>query len=203
MTRTLFTLVRHGETAANLDGVWHGSIDTPLTQRGLSQADRVARYLGEKHADASAIYASPLERARRTAQAIADGLGLPVALEDGLAEYHLGSWEGKSYRDLFHEHRLFHRIKDDPDFAPHGGESPRQVTDRFVGALRRIADRHPASRVIVVAHGGALSLALAHLLEGSYRDWGPVMDNCAVSELVLEPHPELLTFNRTEHLADL
>ena len=54
--------------------------------------------------------------------------------------------------------------------------------------------------VIVVAHGGALALALAALLEGDAARWGRVMANCAVSELVLEPAPALLSFNRTEHL---
>lgn len=197
---TILTLVRHGETDGNLEGVWQGSTDAPLTQRGLAQASRVAAYLGERHADASALYSSPLQRAHRTAEVIADALGLELRIEDGLAEYHLGAWEGKTYHDLQHEHRLWHHIKRDPDFAPHGGESPRQVTDRFTGALLRIARRHPARRVIVVCHGGALSMSLGHLLEGDYGEWHRVMDNCAVSELVVEPRPELLSFNWTDHL---
>lgn len=92
-------------------------------------------------------------------------------------------------------------MKEDPDFAPHGGESPRQVVARYVSALTRIAHAHPGERVIVVGHGGAFSMALAHLIEGSYTSWGRVMDNCAVSELWLEPSAELKQFNFTDHLA--
>ena len=203
MERAILTLVRHGETPANLEGVWHGSTDGPLTPRGREQALRVAGFLGARHADASAIYSSPLRRARETALAISGRLGLELRLETGLAEFDLGSWEGKSYRELHERHRLWDEMRRDPDFAPHGGESPRAVTERVTGALRRIGESHPGERVIVVAHGGALSLALAAILDGDYTRWRRVMANCAVSELVLEPAPELLSFNHTGHLDGL
>jgi probable phosphoglycerate mutase len=202
VVRAILTLVRHGETAANLEGVWHGSTDAPLTPRGREQAIRVASFLRDRHADASAIYASPLLRARETARAIAEHLALGLRLEAKLAEYDLGAWEGKSYRELHERHHLWDEMKRDPDFAPHGGESPREVTERMTAALRRIGAEHPGERVIVVAHGGALSMALAAILDGDYTRWR-VMANCAVSELVLDPAPELLSFNQTGHLDGL
>ena len=201
--RAILTLVRHGETSANLAGVWHGSTDAPLTERGRAQALRVARFLQARHADASVIYTSPLVRARDTARAIAECLGLEPRLEQGLVEYHLGSWEGKSYRELHETHRLWDEMRRDPDFAPHGGESPRQVTERITATLRRFGELHAGERVIVVTHGGALSMALAAIVDGDYTRWRRVMSNCAVSELVLEPVPELLSFNQTEHLDGL
>ena len=91
-------------------------------------------------------------------------------------------------------------MREDPDFAPHGGESPRQVVERFVGTLRAIALRHSGERVVIVTHGAALSMALGALLEGDYSKWSRVIDNCAVSELVLEPAPSLLLFNHVDHL---
>jgi broad specificity phosphatase PhoE len=197
---TVLTLVRHGETRANLDGVWHGSIDTPLTPRGEAQAQRVAAWLLAQRSGLAALYTSPLQRARRTAEAIGRTLGLDLRIDAGLAEYHLGAWEGKTYRELHEEHRLWHHMKLDPDFAPHGGESPRAVTERFTGSLRRIARAHAGERVVVVAHGGALSMGLAQLLDGDYTEWRRVMDNCAVSELVIEPAPALLSFNLKDHL---
>ena len=198
--RAILTLVRHGETSANLAGVWHGSTDGPLTDRGREQAQRVARFLRDRYADASAVYTSPLLRARDTARAIALSLALEPRLEDGLREYDLGSWEGKTYRELHETHRLWDEMRRDPDFAPHGGESPRQVTERITAALRHIGAGHPGERVIVVTHGGALSMALAAIVDGDYTRWRRVMSNCAVSELVLEPAPELLSFNQTDHL---
>ena len=202
--RTILTLVRHGETSANIDGVWHGSTDTPLTLRGRAQAERVARYAADNLAgSASAIYASPLQRARNTADAIARSLALSVEEDAGLREYDLGSWEGRSYRELFNDERLWDKMREDPDFAPHGGESPSQVARRFVAALRAIAERHSGERVVVVTHGGALSMGLGALLDNDYSSWNRMVDNCAVSELVLEPAPQLLLFNHVDHLKDL
>jgi broad specificity phosphatase PhoE len=57
--------------------------------------------------------------------------------------------------------------------------------------------------VIVVAHGGALSMGLAALIDGDYTQWKRVMNNCAVTELVVEPVPALLSFNQIEHLAGI
>jgi probable phosphoglycerate mutase len=201
--RAILTLVRHGETSANLEGVWHGSTDTPLTERGLAQAGRVALHLAEHFADAAAVYCSPLRRARDTAGAIGERLGRAPRIDPDLAEFDLGLWEGRSFAALHHEHRLWEGMRDDPDFAPHGGESPRRVAERICEALRRIEQAHAGERVIVVAHGGALSIGLGLLLESDYRQWQRVMSNCAVSTLVLRPRPALLSFNETQHLADL
>ena len=199
----ILTLVRHGETPANIASVYHGSTDTPLTERGMSQANRVASYL-EVHREAvTAIYTSHLQRAWNTAGAIARELGLAARIESDLQEYGLGVWEGLKISDLHHRHDFWNVIRSDPDFAPDGGESPRQVRERFIGALRRIANSHQGERVVVVTHGGALSMVLGELIDGDYTSWERVMDNCGVSELTLDPAPALLSFNHTDHLTGL
>jgi broad specificity phosphatase PhoE len=200
---TILTLIRHGETSANTEGVWHGSTDTPLSERGRRQAASVAEYLLRQHPESTAVYSSPLTRTHDTARAIADRFSLGIQLDPALVEFDLGRWEGKTYKELFEVHELWTHMKRDEHFRPHGGESPRAVTDRLSGALRRIHDAHPGERVVVVTHGGALSMVLAELIEGDYRRWGRVMSNCAVSELVIEPAPSLLTFNLTTHLEGL
>jgi broad specificity phosphatase PhoE len=199
----LLTIVRHGETPANLQGVWHGSIDTELTARGVDQAQRVAHQLAGASPPPTALYSSPLRRARDTAGAIARRLALEARLEPDLAEYHLGDFEGKSYRELVADHRLFERMREDPDCRPGGGESPRQVAVRCAATLRRIADAHRGERVVVVSHGGALTLGLGLLLDGNPSAWRRMMDNCGISELALEPAPALLSFNLTDHLGEI
>ena len=199
----LLTIVRHGETAANSGGIWHGSIDTPLSERGRQQARRAANYLHEHPDPATTVYASPLQRARHTAEAIAERFDLEVQIVEGLREYDLGDWEGKTYRALLEEHQFWDHIKTDPDFAPHGGESPSEVVTRYGKALEQIAARHPGERVIAVGHGGALSMVFAQLIDGDYTHWGRVMGNCAISELVLTPQPKLLSFDHQDHLAGL
>ncbi len=198
--QTILTLVRHGETRANIERVWHGSTDTPLTARGLAQAERVASYLADTRSNASVLYSSPLKRALGTARLIAESLDLTLRVDPDLSEYDLGSWEGKSFAELQERHRFFDRLAEEPDFAPEGAESPRQVSARIAGALRRIAAAHPEERVVVVSHGGAMTLGLNLLAGHSLRR---AMSNCAVSDLVLEPNPQLLSFNETDHLRDL
>ncbi len=129
-------------------------------------------------------------------------LGLEIRVEEDLREFDLGSWEGKSYRELFEEHELWHHMKRDPDFAPHGGETPRGAARRLAGAMQRIAARHRGERVVVVTHGGVLSMALGELIDGDYSNWRRVMDNAAVSELAFAPEPNLLRFNLKDHLED-
>jgi broad specificity phosphatase PhoE len=197
----ILTIVRHGETSANVDGVWHGSIDTELTPRGVEQARRAAGAVSALAPRATALYASPLRRARNTAEAIGAALGLEATIDPDLAEYHLGELEGLTYRVLMREHRLFERMGREPDWNPGGGESPRQVATRGAGALRRIAARHPGERVVVVSHGGALTLTLSLLLDGDISEWKRVMDNCAITELSLDPSPQLISFNCVTHLA--
>jgi broad specificity phosphatase PhoE len=197
---TQVTLVRHGETSANALGVWHGSTDTALTPAGRRQAERVAAHLALTRADASALYASPLTRARDTARPIAERLGLGAQVEADLREYHLGAWEGISYAELVREHRLFERMRADPDWQPGGGESARQVAERLAAQLAAIAARHEGERVIVVSHGGALTLGLGLLLDRELSAWRRLMDNCAISDLVFDPAPRLQSWNEVAHL---
>lgn len=196
----LITLVRHGQTSANLDGVWHGSTDTPLTLHGHDQAAATGAFIKANLSPVHCVYTSPLQRAQNTAAAIAEPLGQTPNLESDLVEYDLGNWEGLPFAHLFEEKKLFHNMRADHDYRPHGGESPKQVGDRIARALRRIADRHPGERIVVVSHGGALSIAFGLILDNDYSRWNRMMDNCGISELVLDPDPKLVSFNQVGHL---
>jgi broad specificity phosphatase PhoE len=200
--QALLTIVRHGQTSANIDGIWHGSTNTPLTEHGQHQAECVGEHIALHYRPVSHVYASPLDRAHHTALAIASRLDLSPILDEDLAEFDLGAWEGLSFRTLFDDKKLFEQMQQDPHFAPHGGESPIQVAERLGGALRRLAARHPGERVVVVTHGGAMSLAFGALLENDYTRWERMMKNCAISELSLSPRAVLHSFNEIDHLPE-
>jgi broad specificity phosphatase PhoE len=194
-------LIRHGQIAANVSRIWHGSTDSELTERGVEEARRTAEHLASARPHVRALYSSPLLRTRQTAAAIAARLGLQPQLEPGLAEYGIGQLEGVSYEALMNEHGFFARIRADRDFAPPGGESPRQVVERAIAALERIARAHRGEEVVIVSHGAAMGLALGQLLHGDPDRWPEFhLANCGLSELVLEPAPRLLAWNQTAHL---
>ncbi|HEY80008.1 MAG TPA: histidine phosphatase family protein [Anaerolineae bacterium] len=202
MSQTILYLIRHGETDANVAGVWQGSTDSPLNARGEAQARALARHLADERLPIAAIYTSPLQRARQTATIIARALGdVPVIVDSGLAEFHLGEWEGLTYEQLREEKQLWKRMGEDPDFAPPGGESARDFAMRLLHSIQTIVQTHAGESVGVVGHGGAMATALALLLDGDGSRWRDyLMHNASLSKLLFDPEPRLLFFSDVSHL---
>jgi probable phosphoglycerate mutase len=158
MDATRLIVVRHGETAWNVDTRIQGHLDIPLNATGLWQA----RQLGDALAGEAirAIYTSDLLRARRTAQAVADATGAALVDEPGLRERAFGSFQGRTFAEVETEHPEQARRwrQRDPDYAPDGGESLRVLRERVVDTTHRLAARHPGELVLLVTHGGVLDV---------------------------------------------
>jgi broad specificity phosphatase PhoE len=184
---TRLILVRHAETEANLNQVWQGDLDAPLTPRGQQQVRATAVFLVQYHSTTpfQFFYVSPLPRARSTAGAIAAAIGLEAGIEAGLREFGLGDWEGRSFRELREVENLWGRWESDPAFAPPNGESPVSFNRRAVQALADLAARHPGESVLVVTHGAFISSVLATWLGADPRNWRAYdAHNCAITVLV-------------------
>jgi probable phosphoglycerate mutase len=114
--------------------------------------------------DIAAVYASPLQRTRESAEIVAERLGLPIGFRDDLIELDFGEWTGST----------FDQIRADPRWIPWntrrslatipGGESMREVQRRMVEALLEIADKHPDQSVVVVSHGDVIRAAVVFAL---------------------------------------
>jgi 2,3-bisphosphoglycerate-dependent phosphoglycerate mutase len=156
---TEFTFIRHGETDWNRQARFQGQIDVPLNAAGLAQAERLAARLSG-HAPA-ALYASDLQRARQTAEALGRVWNLPVQPLQAFREQSFGILEGievaavpEQYPELWTEW-----VTHAADFAlPGGGESLRQFHDRVLEAVRALAAAHAGERLAVVTHGGVLDM---------------------------------------------
>jgi len=162
MTRLL--LVRHGQSEWNATGRIQGQVDIGLDEKGTHQAQRVAdRLAGETVA---AIYSSPLQRARVTADAIAARFNLPVNADARLMEYDFGVISGSTWTDVVENHPEFaERWLEDPWVVPvEGSEGRRNFAARVVSAVQDISARHPAEQVVVVAHGGTFGVYLTAML---------------------------------------
>src|ERR1019366_1585710 len=94
-----FWFLRHGETDWNAQGVSQGNVDIPLNPTGLAQARSAAERL--RHRGIASIVASPLSRARVTAEIVGGRLALPVRIEDSLREVRFGVKEGQPMSDWF------------------------------------------------------------------------------------------------------
>ena len=140
-------LVRHGQTELNVQNILQGWQDSPLTERGREQALATRTAFAAHGVAFDHVYSSPLGRARRTAELIV-GEGRSIELVDDLREWHLGSLEGTSNREMPPQPWGEYPVA-------FGGESEAQLRARMVAALSRIMARPQHNCVLAVSHGSA------------------------------------------------
>jgi probable phosphoglycerate mutase len=204
MQTTRIIVIRHGETAWNVDTRLQGHLDIALNTKGIWQAGQVAQALrGE---DIDAVYASDLLRAWQTANAVAHATGAPLTASVGLRERGFGSFQGKTYAELeaqWPEDAMRWR-KRDPDWAPPGGESLREVHARVHTTATQLAQQHLGGQIVWVAHGGVLDqlyrIATGQDLQAP-RTWH--LGNAAINRLLWTPEGfSLVGWGDTHHLED-
>lgn len=193
---TRISLVRHGQTDWNRDGLLQGRTDIPLNDTGREQAHEAGRALRVRRFDG--IYASPLARAFETAAIIAGELGMsaPVAVP-GLEERGYGRAEGMTgseIRNAFGENRA-----DIPEW-----EDDETLLGRVLEALAGLAAHHEGERILVVVHGGVIGAVARHLTDGARPAQGEFVGNASVHDLeVVGGELRLVSFNVAgEDLAD-
>jgi broad specificity phosphatase PhoE len=164
-----FWYLRHGETDWNAQGLSQGSIDIRLNATGIAQARSAAQQL--LHRGIATIVASPLSRARVTAEIVAETLGLPVLFDQDLKEVNWGVQEGQPTSNWFADWT-------DSGFAPEGGETFAQLRHRATAGVNRALE-HPAE-VLVVAHGAVFRVLRAAMgLDAHMRTRNAVPMRCA------------------------
>ncbi|MEL0626411.1 histidine phosphatase family protein [Salinibacterium amurskyense] len=150
----MLSLIRHGQTDWNAAGRMQGSSDIPLNDTGRQQAREAVEVLCDSEWDV--IVSSPLQRARETAQIIADGLGLELGRSyDLLIERHYGEGEGLTKVEI--DERW-------PNSTVYPGlESLHNVVERGIAALNEITHDYPGKKVIIVCHGTIIRYTLSEL----------------------------------------
>ncbi len=195
-------LARHGQTAWNASRRFQGSTDVGLSERGRAQAAALGQRLSGRRL--AAVYVSPLGRARETATIVLAKRAslLPVVAVDELRELSLGQWEGRTVEEIKGQEGdpYLAWLRAPHDCLPPGGEPLDCVASRVRRALERIAAAHAEEdEVLVVAHGGVISVYACDLLGSSFNFlWRLRVDNCSLT--VVKP-PRLVSVNDTSHLA--
>jgi broad specificity phosphatase PhoE len=193
-------LARHGQTLWNEVRRFQGTTDVALSPLGRRQAEALGRAVRGR--PLAAAYVSPMQRAFETATIALDGTGVPIVAVDELRELSLGEWEGRTVDEISRRAGDPYRqwVRAPLDCPPPGGEALRVVCRRVLRAIDRIAAAHPnGDDVLVVAHGGVISVYACHLLGCSFNDlWRLRVDNCSIT--TVDP-PRIVTLNDTHHLA--
>lgn len=204
--QTELYLVRHGQTAGNVNGLFIGATDIPLDELGERQAEELGqRFSGISLDD---VVTSPLQRARRTAEAIGKVTGHMPMVVPGLSEMNFGDAEGLTFQQVIEQ---FPELQDDLrsianlDLTFPGGESRRGFVERVTTTFLGIIERYEGKRVAAVAHGGVIGTLYAQL----HRDPDPnlaryAVANCSIGHLVITPeNTRIELWNDVSHLTEV
>lgn len=202
------TLVRHGQSTGNATECFTGQSDVKLSELGYLQAKLTSEALVKE--TFTAIYSSDLERARLTAEIIAENHNLPVNIDKRLREINLGVFQGKRFTEIAEKYpKEYEAIsRRDPETIIPDGESHGMVRNRVIKAFNEIISNYTKGHILIVAHGGVI-FHINHYIFGikeednfkiSYK-----ISNCSINryELISDNRWRLVNFNDESHLQSL
>lgn len=200
-------LWRHGRTSWNSINRFQGQEDVPLDEVGFDQVRRAAQTLIALKP--SHIVSSDLERARVTAEALADLAGLPVHTNPDLRETFAGTWQGLTRSEIIEKFpEEFAAWGGDSDIRPGGGETRIEVAERVTrGIANALESVEHGGTLVVASHGGSIRAGLGRLLGLAPSQWPAlgVLSNAQWSVLVEidanVPRPENLHWRLQEYNA--
>jgi len=148
---TALIIIRHCETAWNVNEVFRGRLDIPLNEKGFTQADLLETYLADKKLEA--IYSSPLQRARQTAAPLARSRRLEAYVEPKLIDLDFGTWQGLSLSEVEQRSgKLYQEWQEHPERVRFpGGEGLEEVRERASGLAADVMKKHEGN-VVLVSH---------------------------------------------------
>jgi uncharacterized phosphatase len=174
LTETLLGLLRHGQTDWNIDLRLQGSTDIPLNDTGRAQALQAASVLNRE--DWDVIIASPLSRAKDTADIVAKELGMNVVIVPELIERSFGVAEGldhASWRKMYESHAVIE-----------GLESLEDLRARTILLLDLIANDYAGKRVLAVSHGAFIRKVLTIISNGELPREGERLSNASLNKFM-------------------
>lgn len=160
---TTVYIVRHCEAEGNVQGIFQGSTDFDVSEKGIKQLDKLAERF--KNIPLDVVYSSPLKRAYRTAEAGVRYNKLPIICDNGLAEINGGKMEGKPWvrlDELFpNEYSSWN--SNFADFWPPDGESVREVYERISKAFMNIVNENRNRKIGIFSHGCAIRILMCYI----------------------------------------
>ena len=158
----LLLLVRHAVTAATGSRLSGWLPGFHLSEEGIRQGEAVASRLADL--PVKAIYSSPLERCRETAELIAAHHRPGVTVMDELGEIRYGDWQGRSFKVLYKTKAWVDLQQRPADFRFPGGETLREAQTRGVGAIESLRPKHKSDLIVVASHADMIRLIVAAYL---------------------------------------
>jgi len=161
----MIIFLRHAQAENNTERILAGRTEgVHLTKTGIEQAERISEYL--KPLDISAIYSSPIERAKHTAEIVAKNRSLEVVLDERLTEIDMGKFTRMNYDDMFAKYgNIFLKFyENDPIIAEHEVETFPDVQKRVLDMVDHVLKKHKNENVILVTHMDPIKSMLAKVM---------------------------------------
>ena len=158
--------LRHGQAKNNTERILAGRTEgVPLTDVGIRQAEHTAELL--EHMNISAIYSSPIQRAKHTAEIAGQHNSVDVIIDDRLIELDMGKFTGMPYDAIFNSHgNVFMKFYNgELEIAHNGVETFSQVKNRVLGLVDEIIENHSDENVVLVTHMDPIKAMLSTIVD--------------------------------------
>lgn len=201
---TRIYLLRHGETQWNIEKVFRGRSEIPLTDTGRKQAELAAAHLKPK--GIQFLYTSPLSRAKETADIVGKKLKITPIVDERFTGLAFGPWQGRPHKEIKQKFPDLYRIYKDEfhNLKLEGAETLQAAFERSGFALADIEKKHPDSNVLIISHRVICKLMVLGILgQGPAGFYSVKLDTCGLSEFYTDEGRWVLTkFNDTCFLGD-
>ncbi len=157
---------RHGQAKNNTDRVLAGRTPWfPLTVIGIKQAEHTGKLLEDMNI--SAIYSSPIQRAKHTAEIVGEHNSIDVTIDDRLIELDMGKFTGVPYDEIFTSHgNVFMKFYNgELEIAHNGVETFADVKKRVLGIVDHVTKKHPDENVVLVTHMDPIKAMLSTIVD--------------------------------------
>ncbi len=158
--------LRHGQAKNNTERILAGRTEgVPLTDTGIKQAEDTAQLL--EHMNISAIYSSPIERAKHTAEIAGKHNSLDVTIDDRLNELDMGKFTGMPYDEIFKSHgNVFMKFYNgELEIAHNGVETFPDVKKRILGIVDHVIEKHSDENILFVTHMDPIKAMLSTIVD--------------------------------------
>lgn len=196
-------MIRHGETLSNIELIYQGAGNSPLSELGIQETQQMAEAL--RKIPFSEIYSSDLTRSYETGKIIAESHNLEVIKVPELNERNYGVFEGLNFNQIkekypkLYDTWLHHPVKAEIPKA----ETLEDFQARTVKAVQEIVKKHKDQTICVVGHGGTNRCILFHYMNLALDNfWRIKQDNCCVNIIEFERHPRVSLLNSTWFLGE-
>lgn len=180
-------LVRHGVTVCNEGGALSGFKDSILSEKGKSQASKIAEYL--KDEDIDKIYTTPLSRTKDTIKKLAEIKSIQTEETSLLNEINFGDFEGLSFKVIEQKHpeEVEKMIKEGFEYKYPNGESLKDTFVRVKNEMSKIINDNDNSTVLICSHGGTIRNIISYLICNDYKyHWNFKIDNGSITEIEVD-----------------